>query len=477
MASSDNRPAFRLPWQSGNGSPADGERASGTAVVDPPAWPSHDLARRQSKAAAQTAAGPTTDSGSDTDATSNTESPTETGPEREAATHAAAEMPDAPAATRSDMTEIATQPAAEATDLRAPKRTKFLADLTRAMRLAADEARQSALAQFQADVERHTAEARGTCDAAGTDARRRADEDITSLGEWETAEIARIRRETEEGITARHGQLEAELAAQARQLEAELARVNGEVDAFAARMDTFFQGLLKEEDPARFAGMAEQLPEPPTFAAWVVANASTAAHAPLEIWSDTPAATDATVDMTAEAGTDTDADAGMPAMQQSDFAAAEAEAAAWSADETAADATSTADVEAEAEPLATAAAEVQADPEPATAEEPVADADAAAEQWPTPASPARAATVRTQVAVVGLVSVASIATFKRTLSRVQGVHGVQVSSGPDGEFLFNVAHDESLDMPKAVASVQGFEVEILESGPGIVSCKAVDPEV
>jgi hypothetical protein len=85
--------------------------------------------------------------------------------------------------------------------------------------------------------------------------------------------------------------------------------------------------------------------------------------------------------------------------------------------------------------------------------------------------------VRTQVAVVGLVSVASIATFKRTLSRVQGVHGVQVSSGPDGEFLFNVAHDDSLDMPTAVAGVQGFEVEILESGPGIVSCKAVDPEV
>ena len=63
------------------------------------------------------------------------------------------------------------------------------------------------------------------------------------------------------------------------------------------------------------------------------------------------------------------------------------------------------------------------------------------------------------------------------LARVQGVQGVAVSSGPDGEFLFTVTHDESLDMPAAVTSVEGFGVEIVESGPGIVSARAVDPEV
>jgi hypothetical protein len=469
MASTDNRPAFRLPWQSGNAAPADGEHASGTAVVEPPAWPSHDLARRQPRSGAQT---PTADAApADTDTTASTESPTETGQPGEPEMPTPAQTSDAPAATRSDMTETATQLAVEATDLRARKPTKFLADLTRAMRQAADEARQSALAQFQADVERHTAAARGTCEVAATDARRRADEDITSLGEWETAEIARIRRETEEGITARHGQLEAELAAQTAQLEAELARVSGEVEAFAARMNTFFEGLQKEEDPARFAGMAEQLPEPPTFAAWVVAAVPTTDHAPLQIWSEDTAPDEAA----AELASTTDPDTGMPAMQQSDFAAAEAEAAAWSAEEAESVAEATATVDADAE------AEVEAAPDPETApshDETTAATDAAAaEQWPTPATPARPTTVRTQVAVVGLVSVASIATFKRTLSRVQGVHSVQVSSGPDGEFLFNVSHDDSLDMPTAVAGVQGFEVEILEAGPGIVSCKAVDPEV
>ena len=42
--------------------------------------------------------------------------------------------------------------------------------------------------------------------------------------------------------------------------------------------------------------------------------------------------------------------------------------------------------------------------------------------------------------VTGLVSVASIAGFKRHLSRVAGVQSVGVSSGPDGEFVFAVTH-------------------------------------
>ena len=47
----------------------------------------------------------------------------------------------------------------------------------------------------------------------------------------------------------------------------------------------------------------------------------------------------------------------------------------------------------------------------------------------------------TRVVVTGLVSVASIAGFKRNLSRVAGVQSVGVSSGPDGEFVFAVNHD------------------------------------
>ena len=50
------------------------------------------------------------------------------------------------------------------------------------------------------------------------------------------------------------------------------------------------------------------------------------------------------------------------------------------------------------------------------------------------------ATRPTRVIVTGLVSVASIASFKRHLGRVAGVQSVGVSSGPDGEFVFAVGH-------------------------------------
>ena len=94
----------------------------------------------------------------------------------------------------------------------------------------------------------------------------------------------------------------------------------------------------------------------------------------------------------------------------------------------------------------------------------------------TPATTQPAAT-RTQVAVVGLVSVASIATFKRMLARAPGVRAVQVASGPDGEFLFSATHEETVDMAAVVAGIQGFQVEVVESSPGIVNARAVDPEV
>ena len=59
---------------------------------------------------------------------------------------------------------------------------------------------------------------------------------------------------------------------------------------------------------------------------------------------------------------------------------------------------------------------------------------------PAPRAPAPKAAATSQVVVTGLVSVASIASFKRHLGRVAGVQSVGVSSGPDGEFVFKVAH-------------------------------------
>ena len=525
MASSDNRPAFRLPWQSGHASETEAQSATGTAVVDSPAWPSHDLARRQSRGsgAARTTepgeatAEPATDAGADATASAATTEPETQAMTGEAVADAALAMPEegataesaaeTPVEQRAPMTETLTRPARESSlDVPARRPTKFMLDLTRAMRQAADEARQSALAQFRGDVERHTTDAQAACEAAAAEARRRADEDITALAEWETAEIERIRRETEEGSTARHARLETEVADQVARLAEEAARVHARVDTFEAEMDAFFEHLLREEDPGRFAGLAEQLPEAPAFDPWtpetmtwtpvtVTAEAGTDASTAMADGAASPesgadaramgtAARETAAGMTAEdaaadgsnsatatdesgspaetatpAGLVGDPDAGMPPMLPNDFAAAEAEAADWvTVDERAAAAAAEASV-------ATGAAS-KADADPST-------------PWPPASAPVAAATtaVRTQVAVVGLVSVASIATFKRLLARAPGVHGVQVTSGPDGEFLFTATHDSTLDVAAAVGGIQGFEVEVMESGPGIVMARAVDPEV
>ena len=66
----------------------------------------------------------------------------------------------------------------------------------------------------------------------------------------------------------------------------------------------------------------------------------------------------------------------------------------------------------------------------------------------------------TQVVVTGLVSVASIASFKRHLGRLAGVQGVAVSSGPEGEFVFNVSHQPDVSFRDAIPSMPGFAARV-----------------
>jgi hypothetical protein len=82
----------------------------------------------------------------------------------------------------------------------------------------------------------------------------------------------------------------------------------------------------------------------------------------------------------------------------------------------------------------------------------------------------------TRVVVTGLVSVASIAGFKRNLARVNGVRTVGVSSGPDGEFVFAVTHDAGLDLTDGIATLPGFGARVTSEAPGQLTVAARDPE-
>ena len=93
------------------------------------------------------------------------------------------------------------------------------------------------------------------------------------------------------------------------------------------------------------------------------------------------------------------------------------------------------------------------------------------------AAAAKAAAVdSTQVVVVGLVSVASIATFKRQLGRLPGVKNVGVSSGPDGEFIFTVGHGSDTSLSQLIPTLPAFQARVVSEREGVLNVSAHDPE-
>ena len=86
------------------------------------------------------------------------------------------------------------------------------------------------------------------------------------------------------------------------------------------------------------------------------------------------------------------------------------------------------------------------------------------------------ATATTTLVVTGLVSVASIAGFKRHLSRADGVKSVGVSSGPEGEFVYLVNHDASVALRDVVATLPGFAARVTAETDGTLTVVAQDPE-
>ncbi|HTC86024.1 MAG TPA: hypothetical protein VK656_04940 [Candidatus Acidoferrum sp.] len=455
---------------------------------------------------------------------------------------------------------------ATATPTAAKRPTKFLADLTRAMQAAAEEARTQAVSQLEAEAKAYIESIHAQSSGQASELRKRADDDVASIREWSKAELARVREATEERIAARKVELEAQLQRHAGVIEHEIERVNGQVGNFETEMTRFFEGLLAEQDPTRFAALAESLPEPPPFgtiamdldellASATLASTSGASAAAVAEPATTQARTvpaDTAPAIEAEAGSaetgsaetgsaqtaDMNSDEALASMRaaldaatHAEAEAARAEAAAERAEaaaettghhdsgdgdtqpETSAQGTSTdgkskaeaATVDATSETAGPAAAEandrrpgkIQLDDFDAAEAEAVADAvdaedipviddDALSARLdglmpdrannPKPAAKPSGDTSTTQVVVVGLVSVASIASFKRHLGRIPHVDSVGVSSGPDGEFVFTVTHDGDVSLREVVATLPGFQARVTNAGDGIVNVTAHDPE-
>jgi hypothetical protein len=354
------------------------------------------------------------------------------------------------------------------TPVPARRTTKLMADLSRAMQTAAESARDETVARFLADSKTAVEGIQATAQVEAADLRRRADDDVAVVREWSKTEIARIREETESRIAARKQALDGEIDAHAAVVETRVQRVGKTVEAFQAEMDEFFQRLLAEQDPTRIATMAETMPEPPDLAG-LAASITAADPAPVtEPQASAPEAASAgsetaepTAESTAPDGTSTaEAEAAMAA--RVDFAAAEAEALTFTGD---------LDLEYPSEAPATSDAPAADSSADATINTGLANADAG-----SLAIPASAVKTTTRVVVVGLVSVASIATFKRGLTRSAGVSAVAVASGPDGEFVFSVEHGEDVRMADAVTALEGFGAQVTTETDGVLEVTAHDPD-
>ena len=105
-----------------------------------------------------------------------------------------------------------------------------------------------------------------------------------------------------------------------------------------------------------------------------------------------------------------------------------------------------------------------------------AEAEAAEAAVERTAASGPATVESTRVVVVGLVSVASIATFKRQLGRLAGVKNVGVSSGPDGEFIFTVGHGSDIYLSDLITTLPAFQARVVSEGDGVLNVSARDPE-
>ena len=438
--------------------------------------------------------------------------------------------------------------ALEPAPIAAPRKpNKFMADLSKAMQAAAETAREETLARFHADAKAHIDGIQSSTSTEVTDLRKKADDDVAAIREWSKAEIARIREETDQRVTARKTALEREIEEFNETIEWRVQRVQARVDAFEAEMAAFFERLLAEDDPTRFAAMAESLPEPPPFDGDTAELTAETTAEPVAAFVAEPvpelviepvgeptfeptaeptfepvgelateadqsdAAAEPTFEPVGESATEADRSDAPDGFGQVEASSVEPVAdaidspsydPAWGSEPTA-EASTDAGEPAVAEPGFGEGAS-ENDPRLAmlglTPDFAAAEAEAAAssatddgsdDEIPELADDAVAArladlvpdgdstpnpTLITRVTVTGLISVASIAGFKRHLSRAAGVQAVGVSSGPDGEFVFAVTHGPDVVLRDLIPTLPGFAARVTAETEGQLTVAARDPE-
>jgi hypothetical protein len=139
----------------------------------------------------------------------------------------------------------------------------FLAELTHAMRGAAQRERERVTAEVDSATEAHVEKVRARAATEAAELRRLAEDDIDGIHGWAKEETIRIQMETERRIGTRREELQGYLIRHASIIDGEVGHVEGAVREYRSQLDRFFAQLEAEEDPAAFARLADEMPVPP----------------------------------------------------------------------------------------------------------------------------------------------------------------------------------------------------------------------
>lgn len=360
----------------------------------------------------------------------------------------------------------------------------LVAGLVKAMREAAETSRSETITALQAEATAQVQAIRSGATDEAEALRKRADDDIDEIREWAKAEVARIKQESEQRVVDRRDNLEHELENHARDVDAQAAQVENAVAGYEREMESFFERLLAETDPARLAALAEGAPAPPILSELPAVRRASARQRDDETTGQAtkgwpPEAADTRIgESIAPEGQAPDAEAPAADEPAAESAAGEAhlhDAETGTVDHVQGD---SADEPLDAEAAAVAEAEALEELGTGSSVEDVAMAPADDHVESTDASdhqPVPSERGRQRVIVTGLATVAGISAFKSALGQVRGVQSVSVMAGDPGSFVFTVAHDPELDLRAALAELPGFEAHITADDGDTVHVSAREP--
>jgi hypothetical protein len=517
----EQRTGFRLPWSSDRSGPSDApDAAPDAARAAAPEGPAAEGSEESAPDPAAMLAEVEPEAGDSSvadDADSERPGALEW-PETDTAAAAAwASRAESPANEKDDnkseadsMSTAHVDPPAVAPPLAAPaipgptRPTRLLVEMSRAMQAAAQAERDETVARLAAESKGKIEAIQAQGSSGTTELRRRADDDVAATREWSKAEIARIREETEHRIADRKAQLEADVERHAASIKRRIELVREAVAHHEAELAAFIDRLMAEDDPARIATLAQEVPEPPLLdeldEGWVedaedadlaardaamvgASHAGRSEPGPRAVTRVAPAddVDGESPDADAEGGNAADDDDGRAAARGSASVSDEADDDAADVDADAADAhereigdaadqargTRTPD-----EPRLSAAGAAAAEAEALAGLD--GDDDPAGVRVDHSAVPA-GGVGRTELLVSGLGSVAGIAGFKRELSRLPGVRSVGVSAGEAGQFVFAVSHDTGVDVGAGIPTIAAFGAQLTGQRTGTLLVTASEP--